>query len=171
VSTTTVAGARYTDPQGRFSFVRPVEWRPRESPDGLVSVLLVSDAPRGNVNVIASPVAAGVMLDDIAAGAIAEIARTYPTYRLNPPGIEATTLAGEPARRYAFVGVQEGTPIRFTQIIAVAGGIEYVVTLTAAADESGAFAAQAEVVLDTFAFSRIGRAEDNRTPGRVPRHG
>jgi hypothetical protein len=73
-------------------------------------------------------------------------------YRFASQRIEATTLAGEPARRYDFQGVQNGTSIQFTQLIAVKDGTAYVVTLSAAASDSRVFAGQAQIVLDSFAF-------------------
>jgi hypothetical protein len=145
-------GTRYTDPQGRFSFTIPSDWRPSQAQDAQVAIQFVSDVPRGNLNVAAQGIGNMVTLDDFAAAAVADIQRAYPMYRFASQRIEATTLAGEPARRYDFQGVQNDTSIQFTQLIAVKDGTAYVVTLSAAASDSRVFAGQAQIVLDSFAF-------------------
>lgn len=152
VSATAPAGTRYIDPQGRFSFTRPDDWRPLQLQDPKVAIQFVSDKPRGNLNVVAQPVAITLTVDQYASAVVADITQTYPAYRQDPRGIESATLGGGPARQYSFQGMQDGTPIEFTQVVALKDGVAYVVTVTAAADESSDFAAQTRVVIETFAF-------------------
>lgn len=152
MSATVAPGTRYVDPHGEFSLVRPVDWQPLSSQVTGVAVQFVSEKPRGNLNIVTQFVPLTMTVNQFATAAVAESERMYPAYRLDARGIEPAIIGGEPARQYAFRGVQDGTPIVFTQLVALKEGVAYVVTLTAAADESGAFAAQARVVTETFTF-------------------
>jgi hypothetical protein len=150
---TAPAGILYVDPHGEFSFIRPVDWRTLPPQATGVAAQFVAENLRGNLNVVTQPVPATMTVDLFATAAVAEIERMYPAYRLDARGIEPAIVGGEPARQYVFQGVQDGTPIVFTQLVALKEGVAYVVTLTAPMDDSSAFAAQARVVIETFAFS------------------
>lgn len=117
-----------------------------------VLVQLVSDAPRGNVNISAESVHGGTMLNDYVAATLQQIRQQYPALQVTSAGVRPATLGNQSAQRYDLVGSQQGTRVGITQIIALNGTTAYVLTLTSAEKDTPALTGEAKVMLDTLSF-------------------
>ncbi len=143
----------FSDPQARFSFALPAGWR-IEQPQMPDDVALVVLSPLGgNVNIVTETVPGSLTLDEYVTAAIADIREKHPTYQLRPTGIQAALIGGKPARQYELTGEQQGTPVHFTQTIAVNHGVAYVLTRIAADKDKDLVMDQSSLILTTFAFT------------------
>jgi len=63
------------------------------------------------------------------------------------------TMGGKPAQTYDLLGDQGGARIHVTRYVMLSANVGYVLTLTGSEAEASAFAAQAQVIVSTFAFA------------------
>jgi len=144
-------GRIYTDPQKHFSFTVPSGWQIQQTQVPGISVQLVSDRLRGNVNVVAED-APNTTLDQYVRTTVANIKRSYPDFVLEPAGVQSTILGGKPAQKYEFSGMQQQTRIRVMQVVAMNGDTAYIMTFTVRIEDADVFAEQANAILTTFTF-------------------
>lgn len=152
-SRTAPAGRVVTSSDGSFSVELPTDWQAKP-PDELLTLVSTD----GSANILVAPntgVGAGETLQQSA-----EISAQQVTDLLNgvidSGGIEATTVDGEPARRYTYnlpVGDQIPRPVRGRQLFVRHQGVEYVVTFTGTPEEFNLAVADYEAIIDSWRWA------------------
>lgn len=95
----------------------------------------------------------GVTLDEYVRTTLARVQQSYPHYRLIPDSVRAITMGGKPARMYDLLSEQGGTAIRVARFVVLDANKAYVLTFAAPEADADAFASQAQVLVDAFAFT------------------
>ncbi|MGI8691005.1 MAG: hypothetical protein ACR2M3_20690 [Thermomicrobiales bacterium] len=147
-----LVGNKYTDPQGRFTLMVPQGWRVEQSSAGIDFQAAPSSALRGAFQIAAEEVGTGITLDDYATSTMDGIKQTVTNYQDLQGGIQQTTLAGQPARRFDFTAQDGTTNLRAAVIVVMKGTTAYGFLIAAAPADFDAVFAQAKQFLDTFAF-------------------
>ncbi len=147
-----LVGNKYTDPQGRFTLTVPQGWQVQAASSGIDFEAAPSSALRGAFQIAAEEVGTGITIDDYATGTMDSIKQTVTNYQDVQGGIQQTTVAGLPARRFDFTGQDGTTNLRAAIIVVMKGTTAYGFLIAAAPQDFDAVFAQAKQFLDTFAF-------------------
>lgn len=94
-----------------------------------------------------------VTLDEYVTVSLARVQQNHPQYRLDPATVQPITLGGKPGRTYSLSDEQGGVPIRVMRFVTLDANVAYMFTLIAPETDADAFAAQAQVMWDTFTFT------------------
>lgn len=148
-----LVGNNYTDPQGRFTLKVPQGWSVQSASSGIDFEAAPSSALRGAFQIAAEEVGTSITLDDYATGTMDSIKQTVSNYQDVQGGIQQTTVAGLPARRFDFTGQDGPTNLRAAIIVVMKGTTAYGFLIAAAPEDFDAVFAQAKQFLDTFAFT------------------
>ncbi|MDQ2786538.1 MAG: hypothetical protein M3Y58_16220 [Chloroflexota bacterium] len=147
-----LVGNTYTDPQGRFMLMVPQGWRVQPSSAGIDFEAAPSSALRGAFQIAAEEVGTSITLDDYATSTMDGIKQTVTNYQDLQGGIQQTTIAGQPARRFDFTAQDGTTDLRAAVIVVMKGTTAYGFLIAAAPADFDAVFAQAKQFIDTFAF-------------------
>jgi hypothetical protein len=147
-----LVGNTYTDPQGRFTLKVPQGWSVQPASEGIDFEAAPSSALRGAFQIAAEDVGTGITIDDYATGTMDSIKQTITNYQDVQGGIQQTTIAGQPARRFDFTGQDGTTNLRAAIIVVMRGMTAYGFLIAAPPEDFDAVFAQAKQFLDTFAF-------------------
>ncbi len=147
-----LVGNTYTDPQGRFTLMVPQGWRVQPVSAGIDFQAAPSSALRGAFQIAAEEVGTSITLDNYATSTMDSIKQTVTNYQDLQGGIQQTTIAGQPARRFDFTAQDGTTNLRAAVIVVMKGTTAYGFLIAAAPADFDAVFAQAKQFLDTFAF-------------------
>jgi hypothetical protein len=147
-----LVGNKYTDPQGRFTLTVPQGWQVQAASSGIDFEAAPASALRGAFQIAAEEVGTGITVDDYATGTMDSIKQTVTNYQDVQGGIQQTTVAGLPARRFDFTGQDGTTNLRAAIIVVMKGTTAYGFLIAAAPQDFDAVFAQAKQFIDTFAF-------------------
>lgn len=147
-----LVGNTYTDPQGRFKLTVPQGWKVQPPTSGIDFEAAPSSALRGAFQIAAEEIGTGISLDDYATSTMDSIKQTVTNYQDLQGGIQQTTLAGLPARRFDFTAQDGTTNLRAAVIVVVKGTTAYGFLIAAPPGDFDAVFAQAKQFIDTFAF-------------------
>lgn len=164
------AAETFTDPEGKFAFTAPDGYETLTSQDirlavragsNVLGFSASSDAivvafrdplTMASVNVGAAPLGGAVTDVDEGARQLTQLLGSLNSITLDPVGIEATTIGGEPARTYGYTIAVSGLEARGRQFLVIRDDTAYFITFTALSDDYDRFFEQTRIVLDTFTF-------------------
>lgn len=148
-----LVGNLYTDPKGRFTLTVPQGWFVQQTANTTVDFQAApSSALRGAFQIAAQVVGTGVTLDDYATGTMDSIKQSVTNYQPVQGGIQQTTIAGLPARRFDFTAQDGTTNLRAAVFVVKNGTTAYGFLIAAAPADFDAVFAQAKQFIDTFVF-------------------
>ncbi|MCA1725293.1 MAG: hypothetical protein LC748_13795 [Thermomicrobia bacterium] len=148
-----LVGNRYTDPQGRFTLTVPQGWRVQQNvTTGIDFEAAPPTTLRGAFQIATEDVGTTTTLDNYATSTMDGIKQTVTNYQDVLGGIQQTTIAGMPARRFDFTGQDGTTDLRAAVLVVVKGTTAYGFLIAAAPADFDAVFAQAKQFIDTFAF-------------------
>jgi hypothetical protein len=143
-----------TSTDGSFIVSLPKGWRSEPPESGLLIKLIAKDA--SNVNVTVNPTADRGRTIQESAEISAKLVTDQLKAEIDPGGIEATTLDGEPARRYTYTmppGPQIPHKVRGRQLLVDHRDVEYVVTFTGSPDAFNNDVADYEAIMNSWKWS------------------
>jgi hypothetical protein len=147
-----VSGNTYTDPQGRFKLTIPQGWQVQNTSGASVDFEATPNALKGAFQIAAETVGTGTTIDDYASGTMDSIKQSVTNYQDAQNGIQQTTVAGLPARRFDFTAQDGTTNLRAAVIVVEKGTTAYGFLIAADPADFDAVFAQAKQFIDTFAF-------------------
>lgn len=155
-------GARFDDPDGRFTFTAPAGFDARASSSPAVVVSYISPAlENANFSIAVRPFPSDITRDlapqdvhDIVVRLyVRELRDLYRTIEIEETSIRPASLGGEEGREYDYFLTVSGLRLHGAQILLVRGDALYIVTFTATEDNYAALRAQTEAVFASFTFT------------------
>ncbi|MHB8647701.1 MAG: hypothetical protein ACYDAR_18120 [Thermomicrobiales bacterium] len=147
-----LVGNLYTDPQGRFTLTMPQGWSIQQAASASIDFEAAPAALRGAFQIAAQDVGTGITLDDYATGTMNSIMQNLTSFQPVQGGIQQTTIAGMPARRFDFTGQDGTTNLRAAVFVVKNGTTAYGFLIAADPADFDAVFAQAQQFIDTFTF-------------------
>jgi len=147
------AASTVIDPYRQFWFSLPPGWQVQQPPPTEDALELDMPFPRQYATLSTEIVRDDVTLDEYVTVSLARVQQNHPQYRLDPATVQPITLGGKPGRTYSLSDEQGGVPIRVMRFVTLDANVAYMFTLIAPEADADAFAAQAQVMWDTFTFT------------------
>jgi len=148
-----LVGNLYTDPKGRFMLTVPQGWRVQQTGSSGVDFQAAAPAAlRGGFQIAAEDIGTAITLDDYATSAMDSFMQATASYQSVQGGIQATTIAGMPARQFEFTGQNGTSNVHAAVFVVKKGTTAYAFLIAAAPEDFDAVFAQAKQFIDSFVF-------------------
>ncbi len=146
-----MAGERYQDARGRFSFEVPQGWEPGPASGAGIVVRYDSSEPLGLFNITSENLPAGITLDQYIQISVDKLRMQAPdaTFAGDPSGL---MLGGEPAKMLRYEATLSGSRLAVMQVAVIRDRTAYVLTFGTLPISADDYFPSGDVVLTSWRF-------------------